>query len=100
MVDNKIVYVFATLTAAPGRGTELRLTLEELVTATRQEPGNVTYTLHEATDAPGTFIVYEAYADQAAVDAHMASAHLKAALSAAGPLLGSPPVIIAAKQIA
>jgi quinol monooxygenase YgiN len=98
--DQTSVYVFATLTAAPGRGTALRLALEELVAATHKEPGNQVYQLYEAAEAPGTFLVYEAYKDQAAVDAHMGSPHFQAALAAAGPLLGTPPIITSAKLIA
>ncbi len=100
MPDQNIVYIFATLTAAPGQDTALRLILEDLVAATRQEPGNLHYHLYEAAEAPGTFLIYEAYKDQAAVDAHMASPHLQAALAAAGPLLGMAPSIIPARQIA
>ncbi len=93
------VYIFATLVAAPGRGMALRLILEELATASRQEPGVQHYHLHEAAQAPGTFLVYEVYENQAAAEAHAASPHLNAALAAAGPLLGAPPVITTASLI-
>ncbi|MGE4481126.1 putative quinol monooxygenase [Acidocella sp.] len=99
MPDQNAIYVFATLTAAAGKEAALRQILTDLVNATRQEPGNLLYHLHEGTQAPGTFLVYEAYRDKAAVEAHMASAHLQGALAAASPLLGAAPVIIPASQI-
>ena len=99
MPDQNNIYIFATLTAAAGQDAALREILTNLVSATRQEPGNLTYHLYEAAGAPGTFLVYEAYQDQAAVDAHMGSPHLQAALAAAGPLLGAAPVIIPAKHV-
>ena len=100
MPDQTTIYVFATLTAAPGQDAALRQILTDLVAATRQEPGNQIYHLYEAAGTPGTFLVYEAYQDQAAVDAHMGSPHLQAALAAAGPLLGAAPLIIPAQQLA
>ena len=94
------IHVFATLTAAPGKADALRAVLSGLVAPSRQEPGTLQYTLHEALETPGVFHVYETYADQAAVDAHMSSPHLRKALGEAGPLLGAAPSITLTKQIA
>ena len=94
------IHVFATLTAAPGKADALRAALTALVAPSRAEPGTITYTLHEALEAPGTFYVYETYKDQAAVDAPMSSPHLQKALAEAGPLLGAAPSIVTTKQIA
>ncbi|MDR3504994.1 MAG: putative quinol monooxygenase [Acidocella sp.] len=99
-MSSTAIHVFATLTAAPGKADALRAILTALVTPSRREPGNLQYTLHETLQTPGVFHVYEVYADQAAVDAHMTSAHLQKALGEAGPLLGAAPSITATKQIA
>ena len=42
---------------------------------TLQEPANVAYVVHEDSDTPATFILYEQYVDRAGFDAHVASAH-------------------------
>jgi quinol monooxygenase YgiN len=49
--------------------------------------------LHEDPKKLGNFYVFEVYKDQAALDAHMASAHLAAAFAKSGPLLSGPPSI-------
>ena len=99
-MPSNAINIFATLIAAPGKEEALRTILSGLVPLTRQEPGNLQYALHEALETPGVFYVYEAYKDQAAVDAHMQSPHFQAALGEAGPLLGGPPSIAATRQIA
>jgi quinol monooxygenase YgiN len=87
------IHVFATVSAAPGNADELRAALTTLVEATLKEPGVIHYILHEDPKNLGNFYVFEAYKDQAAVDAHMASPHLAAAFAKAGPLVSGPPSI-------
>ncbi len=87
------VHVFATLVAQPGKADEVRAALQTLVTATRAEPGNLHYMLHEDPKNVGSFYFFEAYKDDAAVDAHMKSPHLAAAFAVAGKLLTGAPVI-------
>jgi quinol monooxygenase YgiN len=94
------IHVFANVTAAAGNEDKLREVLKTLVTATKQEPGVISYILHEDVKTPGNFYVFEAYKDQAAVDAHMGSAHLATAFAAAGPLLGGAPSIVPTIAIA
>ncbi|MDE8346912.1 MAG: putative quinol monooxygenase [Acidocella sp.] len=94
------IHVFATVIAQPGKEGELQAVLETLVTATRQEPGNLHYMLHTSVKTPGTFYFFEVYKDQSAADAHMASPHFAAAVAKAGALLAAPPSIIETKKIA
>jgi quinol monooxygenase YgiN len=47
-----------------------------LVEATLAEEGNVTYGFWADVLRPGVFRVYEEWADQDALDAHMASQHM------------------------
>ncbi len=51
--------------------------LRNLALASRQEPGCVTYVPHHVDGDPETVLIYEQYRDQAAVDAHRASAHFE-----------------------
>jgi quinol monooxygenase YgiN len=94
------IHVFANVTAAAGNEDKLREVLTTLAHASQDEPGVVSYILHEDIKTPGNFYVFEAYKDQAAVDAHMGSAHLAAAFAAAGPLLSGAPSIVPTVAIA
>jgi quinol monooxygenase YgiN len=94
------IQVFAVLTAQPGKEAELREILTALVPPTRAEPGNTCYMIHEDMNKPGSFWFFEIYKDQAAVDAHMKSPYLAAALVKATPILAGEPTIVSAKLVA
>jgi quinol monooxygenase YgiN len=49
--------------------------LRTLTAASRKEPGCVSYVPHFVEDDANMVVIYEQYADQAAVDAHRASPH-------------------------
>ena len=68
----------AHLHAAPGRENELGNALRSLVAPSRLEPGCLTYELHQDVERPGSFMFYEKFADQEALDAHLATDHFKA----------------------
>jgi quinol monooxygenase YgiN len=51
--------------------------LENLATASRQEPGCVTYIPHWVEDEPTTVLIYEQYRDGKSLDDHRASPHFK-----------------------
>ncbi|MGC0366790.1 quinol monooxygenase YgiN [Rhodococcus sp. 27YEA15] len=85
--------VVATIPAKSGSENEVRSALSALVEASRAEEGNVSYELFESEAAPGTFVTIETWRSQDDLNAHMQSAHLQAALAAAGPLLDGAPAI-------
>ena len=49
----------------------------ELQKATRLEPGNLAYDLFQDPQAPEKFLIYEAYKDAEAVEAHRTSPHFQ-----------------------
>ena len=49
--------------------------LRQLTTASRQEPGCVTYVAHVVEDDPATVVIYEQYKDAAALDHHRNTPH-------------------------
>jgi quinol monooxygenase YgiN len=57
--------------------TEIQEALRALATASRQEPGCVTFIPHAVESDPDTVVIYEQYQDAAALEAHRASAHFK-----------------------
>lgn len=69
------IAITAILKAHPGKEDELRQALDEVIPPSRQEEGCLTYVLHESIDAPGTFVFYEKYRDETALDQHINSAH-------------------------
>jgi quinol monooxygenase YgiN len=94
------VQVFAHGQAAAGHEDDVREALLALVKATREEPGNLSYKLHEDPSSPGNFYLYEEYADQAALDAHMASPHFAEAVGKFGPYLAAAPRIVPVTRLA
>lgn len=51
--------------------------LRALALASRQEPGCLVYVPHRVEGDPDTVLIYEQYADAAALDAHRASDHFR-----------------------
>lgn len=51
--------------------------LRHLAIASREEPGCSNYVPHQVDGDPETILIYEQYKDQAALDAHRASAHFE-----------------------
>ena len=72
------IYVFAHVTAVPGKQDALRQALLRLVEVTAREPGFIRYDLHEHSEKPGTFAFYEIWADQHALDRHGNTAEMAA----------------------
>jgi quinol monooxygenase YgiN len=72
------VIVFASFTPKPEALATVEQMLGSMVTATRQEPGNLEYDLYRSTSEPTTLHIFEVYTDSAALDAHRASDHYKA----------------------
>ena len=60
-----------------GHEEETAALLRQMVEPTRAEPGNLLYLVHRSPTEPGRFFFYEQYTDQAALDAHRASAHFQ-----------------------
>jgi quinol monooxygenase YgiN len=98
MSETQNIHVFAHGIAAEGQADTVRDIVTALANQAREEPGNLHYMVHEA--GPGDFYFFEVYQNQAAVDAHMGSAHFKAAAAKFVPLLVKPPHIVVTKLIA
>ncbi len=78
--------VIATLKVQDGKGAELETVFGELSAHVRAgEPGNRLYQLCKSRADANTYVVMEIYADAAAVEAHRAAEHYKAA----GPKLAA-----------
>ena len=74
------VYVVATIKALPEAAEALKAEMLELIPKTIQESGCIQYFLHQDNTDPNTFIFYEQWSDDEALQKHLASPHLQAFL--------------------
>ena len=74
--------VVAHLRAQEGKGAELGEALEGLLEPTRAEPGNISYELLASLDGERDYTFVEEYQDGDALDAHMNTPHVQAAMAA------------------
>jgi len=74
---NDQVVLHVTMEAVDGHEDELRDQLNALVAPTREEAGCLEYNLHRDPEHPGNFMFYERFVNQAALDAHIATAHFQ-----------------------
>jgi quinol monooxygenase YgiN len=87
---SEIVYI-VKLTAASGRRHEALEVLGGLVEATEGEAGTLQYLMHADGDDADVIWFYEAYADQAAFEAHIGSTAMAEIGGALGGLLAGAP---------
>ncbi|SNC66577.1 Quinol monooxygenase YgiN [Hymenobacter gelipurpurascens] len=74
----EILCIVAEWRTRPEHAETVRQLMAQAAAAVRQhEPGNLLYVGHQDPKDPAHFLFYEQYANQAALDAHVASAHYK-----------------------
>lgn len=88
-----MVGVVARIEAKPGMRDDLVAALRTAVDNTADEPGTLTYILHADAAEADVLWMYELYADQSALDAHIASEGFKALGAALGSLLAGRPTL-------
>ncbi|MDN5857774.1 MAG: antibiotic biosynthesis monooxygenase [Pseudonocardia sp.] len=98
--DRSLLTVVATMRAKEGQEQALRELLEGLIEPTMAEKDCVFYALHQHTQDPRQFFFIENWTDQAALDAHLATPHLQAALPRIPELLEGELVISTLARIA
>jgi quinol monooxygenase YgiN len=72
------VVITAVLSSKPGMEESLYKILQKVVEPSRNEEGCMTYQLHQSLDDVGTFIFYEVWENEEAVQSHIMSEHYKA----------------------
>ena len=72
---------------------QVKLLAEELVAATREEEGCIQYELLQAQEEPLHLVMQEAWASQAALDKHSASAHFARLVPQLAALCAQPPKV-------
>lgn len=87
------VRVVARLTAFPEKVEEARALLTSLLAPTRQEAGCIQYELLQNQADPTDFTFVEEWESHAALDTHLASAHIQAAIARVPELIAEGPDI-------
>ena len=87
------VHVLARYTARPGKEDALKAVLIGLVPPTRRELGCYQYDLHVDNSDARQFCFVERWDDEAALDQHLETSHLKKALTQIEDLVEVPPDI-------
>ena len=90
----------AIITANPESAAEVEAALTELAVATQAEEGCVMYSLNRGLQEPNVFVTVEKWDSLDALQAHLASPHVTAALSRTGELLAEAPRIIPTEAMA
>ncbi|MGU3392357.1 putative quinol monooxygenase [Sphingomonas sp. M1A8_2b] len=88
------VKIVALVSVLPGKEEAFIAAAKICVAASRAEPGVLHYELWRETEGERCFVFNELYADDAAVQQHMASDHFKALGMAARDLAAGRPTII------
>lgn len=90
MPENSIRIV-ARLVANPASVEQVRSILIDLIEPTRQETGCISYELHQNLTDKTDFIFIEEWSSDAAIDAHLATKHIKDALKKLSGLIAEEP---------
>lgn len=78
---NEHLVVVAIAKAQSGKKLELGSRLEGVARASWEEPGVVSYAVHDLVEASGEFMMVEVYENRAAFDAHLDTKHVKALIA-------------------
>lgn len=83
--------VILRLTAKPDKVDELRAVLLGLAASSRKEAGCIDYEVLQNAADPCDFTLAEEWTSEAALDAHLTTAHVQDAFARGLPLLASAP---------
>jgi quinol monooxygenase YgiN len=81
------IFLYAEFTAKEGHGDAVAALVRAYGAQVGAEPGNVRFDAHRLADDANRFFVYEEYADEAAFQTHVATAHCAAFNEAFAPLV-------------
>lgn len=93
--------IVAKMKIKAGREGEAEAALQNMIEYVRRdEPGTLRYALHRSVGDATHLLMYEQYADQAAVDTHGTSDRIQQLFATLGPLLDGQPSIEMYQEIA
>ena len=71
-----MIYLIATLKIKRGSLPEILKGVAPCLEATRKEPGNISYDLHQSVSDENTLVFVERWEDRPALEAHFETPHL------------------------
>ncbi|OKH19849.1 antibiotic biosynthesis monooxygenase [Hydrococcus rivularis NIES-593] len=92
-MSNSTIRVVARVIALPDKIEELKAVLLQIVEPTRQEEGCIQYDLFQNQTDPTDFTFVEEWTTKEALDKHLASEHLQAAVQRIDGLVATNPDI-------
>ncbi len=72
-----MIYVIATITAEPGKGTQLIKAARNCIDATRREDGCISYDYCQDTDNLDMIVVVERWSSREALGKHFVAPHME-----------------------
>ena len=88
-----MIYVVATLSVKPETRAELIEAAKACIEATRKEPGNIAYDLHESVTDPTRMVFVEQWENAEALVPHRTQEHMKTFGRVAVKCFAAPPKI-------
>ena len=88
-----MIYVIATLSVKPETRAELIEAAKACIEATRKEPGNIAYDLHESVTDPTRMVFVEQWENAEALVPHRKAEHMKTFGRVVVNCLAAPPKI-------
>ena len=85
--------ITGTIFGRPEKREELIALMRSFVAPTRSEAGCVEYHFHESHDEPNTFMFYENWVSQEALDLHLGMPYIRPIFERHDELLAAPPVL-------
>ena len=96
-----MVGLIAKLPIKEGKMQEAVEAIKELMADVMKEEGTLSYTMNRGgRSEPNTLVMMERYRDQAALDFHSSTPHIKAFFAKAGELLDGKPEITVVEELA
>lgn len=89
-MSEQTVTVVARVKAKEDKAEQVEGILMDLIGPTREEPGCISYVLHQAKDDKRSFLFVENWASQMALDEHLQKPYLQAFVAKADELLAEP----------
>jgi quinol monooxygenase YgiN len=88
-----VIFIVVKFPVRPEHADDWPSLIGEYTAATRAEPGNISFDWFRSADDPTCWLLVEAFRDGAG-QAHVDSAHFKAAMTQLPPLLAATPRIV------
>ncbi|MGW1071888.1 putative quinol monooxygenase [Streptomyces sp. NPDC002537] len=89
-----MIFIVVKMNVRPEHSDKWLDLVGEFTRATRDEPGNLFFDWSRSVDNPHQFVLVEGFASREAGDAHVNSAHFKAAMDKMADAIATTPQII------